>query len=823
MNRKPIATLALFLACATGEAQTNNGTGKGLDALDEQKVMARLAQNNLETLLDRDFRDFNVPPNEQDQVKTFLKLRELINYTGNIAGRRAMALTVAKGLDSQLPKATDANVLMSQANQLASAGIAPVVTALEYFGENPVAQAELKPAAETARKMYKQVAVLADRQSDLVAKGIKSNSDYTRAAPLLRQFAQVKAFGDFSDNMTAYAVCIALPQRDPQRKALADATITYLKQFDDAKSGLQPDIRLQIGKLQLVEGDAGTAKATLDTVVDASGLTPAPSMTNQNNARYFGVVALISSRKLKDAETAIPEFERWESTTYLPTLPNPSDQAAVKAAMSMLKFRLYSAQSDITNDVDERKAKNDAAIEVLAQLLKSQPGLKDLVFDQLIGRIPATPNYAALNPLVLQALQQQGFAEVTKPADAKVDEKKLARAIEAAGELVKRDGQPGVDAATAQLSSYFIAYAYDRMKDGKHAAAAFMDFAEKFATDKDKSADAMDHATKWVGELRRKDAADQDTRKLYDRFLPLAINPPYNRRQFAFTYGALLQGESRFGDAVKYFQMVAPTEKKFPEAQYLQLLCLYKQLSEPAVSAGDKTAIASRILELDKTIDGMLANASSAADKAKFSEWVVNSDLIAADLTHHTLNDPVKSLAVLEGFENRITGAKNVSKAHLDALQMRISDYLDANRVQDAVDAVVSLLQADPAQGQGLMFDVLKTVEHEMDEATGPAKEKLAQAKATLSSFVVEWATKKNDPNLTNFQLYDADAKREAAELTDDVGAKKKGLDEALKGYHAIYDSKKDDASLQGIGLTEFDLGNYAQAMDCAGVACHWQ
>ena len=101
----------------------------------------------------------------------------------------------------------------------------------------------------------------------------------------------------------------------------------------------------------------------------------------------------------------------------------------------MLKFRLYSAQSDLANDDDEKKKTNDQAIDVLSTLLKDQPSLKDLVYDQLIGRIPAKPDLATLNPLILQALQQQGFDEVVKKPDEIVDSKKLTRAIAAARKL----------------------------------------------------------------------------------------------------------------------------------------------------------------------------------------------------------------------------------------------------------------------------------------------------------------------------------------------------------------------------------------------------
>lgn len=826
MKKIPLISTLLLLAATTAFAQTYGGKGEGLDHLDEQLVMNQLASANLESLLDRDFANFNIPAEQRENEKTFIEIREL---TGNLttAGRRALAQKVAKGLDAQLSKIADPDTLLELANKLSLFGVNPQVTELEYFGENPVSQADLRPVAETAKRLYKQVVVLAGNKSDVLGKQIKSNQDYLRVKPQLQKMGDDKTFGEFSDNMSSYALCISLPSDDPQRKSLADAAIDYLKQFDNAQSGLQSAIRLQIGKLQLAEGDFAAAKDTFDAVVAGKDIAPPPTLIDQNNARYFGIVALISSRKLNDAEQAIPNLQKWELNTYLPTLPNPTDQAAVQAAMSMLKFRLLSAQSDLTNDIDEKKKKNDAAIDVLADLLKSQPELEDLVFDQLIARIRDDEPYASMNLLVLRALQEQGFAEVLKPPGAAVDEKALTRAIAAANELIKRNSGPDGNPAAAGLSAFFIAYAYDRMDKAKEAAAAFMDFAEKYSSDSVKANDAIEHARKWVGELRRQDASRQDgpdpeTRQLYDRFLPLAINPPFNRKQFAFAYGALLLGESKFKDAAQYFEQVAPTDQEYAHSRYMELLSLYQELSDKSLVGDARQAAVTQILDLTRTIDSLLASAATPEDKAKYVEWVVTADGIAADLTLHELKQPEKSLEILNGFEDRIAGSKDPEKAHLYALQLRISDYMAASKVEDAVKALQALLEANPEEGQGLMFDVLNTVEHDEDTATDPqTKTDLAQAKAMLSGFVVDWAQKSKDPKaqaaVPIYQMYEADAKRQAAELNDDPTARKSSLQAALNSYQALNDKSKDDASLQGIGLTQYDLGNYQAAMQALG------
>jgi hypothetical protein len=825
---KPTALAILLLAASTTLAQTNGGTGKGLDALDEQAVMAQLASSNLTTLLQRDFDNYKIPDDQKDQVMTLILLKQLTNPIGlNVSKRRELAVTVAHGLDQLSNRETDSSVLYEQTNELFLYGIVPTVTALEYFGENPAAQAQLKPVAETAKRLYAKVADLAKIKVDGLANQITDENKDT-ILPRINKFRMAQQYGEYSNNMATYAACISLRKTDPLRKSMADDTITYLQGLDNAQTGVQPTVRLQIGKLQLVKGSYAEAKATFDSIIQPADLNPPPDITQQNDARYFAIVAEMSARKLKDAATDIPRLENWQIQSYLPKLPNPADQASVKAALAMLKFRLYSAQSDLTNDVDEKTRTNNQAIDVLAGLVNDQPALKDLVYDQLVGRIPDQVDMTTLNPLTLIALEQQGIDEVLKKPEETVDGKKITKAISAAKEIVNRKGQTGVDDSAAERAAQFIAYGYDRLQQQKEAAGAFLDFAEKFPGDSVKAADALDHATALIGELRKKDRStgepDPDTRALYDRFLPIAINAPFNRKIFAFQYAALLQEEHKYKQAVDYFKQVPQTEKKYPQAQYLQMLALTQELGdENALNGDDRKAAVSQVLELSKVIEGFLTGATADADKKMYAGWVINGDEIAADLTRRELKDPASALKMLDGFEEKIAAAADADKAHIDALRLRIDCYRDMGDIDQATKALVTLMAANEKEGQELMFGVLKTVDNDMDTAKAAGNtadlKRLAQDRAQLSGFVVKWASNNKDPKvqqqLANYQMYDADSKREAAELMDDAAARKSGLEEALKEYKDLNSKNPDDPAAQlGIGLASFSLGHYQDAID---------
>jgi predicted negative regulator of RcsB-dependent stress response len=828
-NPKLLLAVLPVLLASTTFAQTNGGTGKGLDKLDEQEVFYALGNANLTTLQNRDLDVFKVPAAERDQLATLPLLHELAtNMRLTVAKRRDLAVKVANGLNSQLPRASDAKTLLEQANMLFKFGVTPDQTELELFSENPVTQAQLKPVVDTDRLMFEKVMDLAKSERNKIANGIKNQAGFAAAAPKINALKSIGFEAEYTDNMAAYPQCLSIPRTNPKgiadRKKIADDAIAYLGQFDNPQSGVQPIVHLQIGKLQLAEGDYDKAKATLDDIVNNPGnaIVPPPALAEQNNARYFGIVAEILARKLPAAAADIPLLTTWETQNYLPQL-NPADQNSVKAALAMLKFRLYSAQSDLSNDDAEKKAENDKAIDVLSVLIGEQPYLKDLVFDQLVGRIPGNADLTSMNPLILQGLRQVGFDELHKPEDEKIDPKKLQRAIDAATELVRRRAATGVD-AEADRSAYFLGYAYERLDKQKEAANAFLDYAQKFGANKAWATDALDHATEWVGVLRKKDPQDPDTRALYDRFLPVAIGAPYNRKQFAFQYAALLRDEHKYKESAEYFEMVPPADKQYPDAQYQVLLDLSLELGDPATPPEARKDIVTQILGLAGNIDNLFTNATSEADRKIYVERVVIADEYAAELSRSELKDPAKSEQMLEGFEARIASAKDPAAAHIIALRIRISDYMDQGKIDDAIKALVNLLNADQAAGQGLMFEVLSAVSRDMDAAKVannlPEQRKLAAYKAQISDFVVDWAKKNKDPKvvakLPGIELAAAEAKKDAGELIQNPAEKQKALTDALHDYQALLNTPDEQVKLAaqlGVGLDQYDLQNYDEAV----------
>jgi hypothetical protein len=367
----------------------------------------------------------------------------------------------------------------------------------------------------------------------------------------------------------------------------------------------------------------------------------------------------------------------------------------------------------------------------------------------------------------------------------------------------------------------------------KDAASSFLDFAENYKTETKNANDALDHATALIAQLRRQDLQDADTRKLYDRFLPLAISSPYGRSQFAFEYAVLLQREQQYKQAVEYFQQVPADDKRILSARFYEMIALKQRLNDDddKMSASERADVMSQIQTLADQVDTQAAAAQSAAtsddDKKRYASMVVRTALLAADLADHEQKDPKRCLEVLSDFEDKVKGMPKEADLLFEALALRVDSYMSLGQTNDATTALVQLLKTKQGnEGPALVFDLLKKLDSDMDHAraAGDMRQvnQLAQNRAVLSGFLVTWAANNPDEKIKaltpRYKVFDASTKQLAAELTDDPAAKKAGLEAALKQYTDLYDAKDPDPVVElGMGLVQYDLGNYTAAKEALG------
>jgi hypothetical protein len=181
-------------------------------------------------------------------------------------------------------------------------------------------------------------------------------------------------------------------------------------------------------------------------------------------------------------------------------------------------------------------------VKVLLSLVRERPELQGIIFEQIAGRLPEEPDVKSLDPLLLQAMVRKGEDERLKAADQPFDKGVVDRAIAAAREIVARNKKKdnAIDAQTAENSLLLIAFFLDKLGRSADAAMAFLDFARQYP----KSANAklaLDNAQGLVARLRKEAIDDPATIKAYETFLEVAINPPFNRGEFAFEWARRLQ------------------------------------------------------------------------------------------------------------------------------------------------------------------------------------------------------------------------------------------------------------------------------------------
>ena len=706
-NTARLFAAALLFAPSVTFAQSADGKGVGLDALDEHAVYNQLITLKLKDLAKRDMAQHKVPDAEQEQITSLTSLEELVHPTRALTAsqRRELAVSAANGLEGFLARSDDAAVLLDDANKLVLFGVNPTVNELDYFGDNPVAQAQLKPVAATAKKLYDKASAIFGKKIDVIANGFTAaNAD--KLTREMRAIGAQKDAADFYNHMTSYAACISYDRKDPARGKIADEAVDFLKQYDNPDSTIQTTIKNQTGKLLLAKGDYPGARAVFDAVIKNPGdaIKPAPTPVEQNDARYFDIVAELRTGNVNGAAADTDTLDAWEkSNLHL----DPGQEESVAASLAMLKFLTLTKKADITNDESDKKKLNDSAITTLADLLRSQrnnPNLRDLIFDQLRGRIGPHADFASLDTLALRAVQQQAFDEFHDVTvnDKKPDTAVLERGIAASRELVNRAGQPGVDADVVDESARFVPFCYQfALHRDADAADGYIDYATRFQGDLKNATDAVGNAGQIIFfELKKKQddhatTAKDDARlnKLMERYLPLAINPPFNNKKLAFQYGKLLFDQKHFADAVKYLDMVPEADSRYGTARFLMTVALSQQLTDPAqaLPADQHRPVAERTVQLAKQTEAAsLASAASATndkDRGIFLERAASAIQTAANVTRGELKDPATSLKILDRFEQKIHGvgdAKREQQLDLGAMRLRVNDLLDTNQVNEA-------------------------------------------------------------------------------------------------------------------------------------------
>ncbi len=301
-----------------------------------------------------------------------------------------------------------------------------------------------------------------------------------------------------------------------------------------------------------------------------------------------------------------------------------------------------------------------------------------------------------------------------------------------------------------------------------------------------------------------------------ERFLPIAINPPFNRQEFALQYAASLFAEGKWKEAIKYYRMVPETEppSRLLVARYGEMVALKNELEEtPNLQPDEKQQWTDQIQHLAESVtslaNGVINGNGSEAEKSQAKSTLARMTLIAADITRREQNDPKRVLELLNGFEESVKDLPDAKSLISGALFLRVQADMQLGRNDEATKTLVKYLSTTNAnEGAQTVHDLLAVLNTELDEARRQGESdshirQLADNRAMLSGFLVKWAADSSDGKIHSYAYvygrFDADTKRLAAELEADPAVRQRDLAAAMELYKQL--QSPANAALYKAGL----------------------
>jgi len=849
----------------------------GLDSLaNDDKVMAELASRGLTTLLDRAFTVNNVPADRQQAILSLGSLQQLSDPLVTDQQKQQLIDTIVANVPTLLPAlSSNPQTVFQQAYIIYTVAAEPLVSTLENL-PNDQAKARLLPIATAIVAMDDA----AFKVEDAIRTRLGNNMPAANAANFQAVANQWQEADDFCGKVlymkckAEYAQALAMEPADLKRTTIIKDALDNLAGWDSPDSTIQPAVRIQMAQLDIAKNDAtslGEARKLLRTIIDTkTDVLPAPTDGQKFDARFFLVLEAMTEGDAATAKILLGDLATFQKA-------NLAGDTAAGLSVQLMNYRLLAMKADKATG-EEKIAANADAVTALGQTLKDFPQYKGLILQQLAARLPDNPDMTKLDPLLLDSLQMQAWAAIKdkKPEDP-FDKGKVQRGLAAAQEVMRRGASEKIDAHILQSSSLIIGQFYRYLGKPTESATAFLDHAEKFAKagPDAKAAVALGLAADVIDGMNKSNPGSEDVVTLQDRYLTLAVNPPFAHKEYALQLAGRLFRKNQWMEAVKYYRLVGNTAPLADQltARFFELLATKSELDENTkLTAGDRSQLVSNIQAtvpwVNTLADQIVAAAGgSDADKKRARSDKAQTALIAADIVRREQKKPDAVLALLNGYEDSVKDLPNEKALLSRALFLRVDSYMALKQNNKATDALVQFLQtAGMDEGAPTVLALLKNLNEDVAHAEAAAEaarkdnntaaldaalksmHDTADSRTQLCEFLVKWATDKaatetKDPLKAKIQLYwfsrfQADAKRLSATLETVPEDRQKELSDALAMYQALQSEQnvavykemvaKQNTTAQhkidpkypdpfvtvGFGLIAFELQQYDKARD---------
>lgn len=810
---------------------------------EEQRVMAELSRRQMGTLLEYSFKKYNVSEKQQKIYRAESSLKQLSEGTASLSRKQQQELVgaIVEGIDEILKMTSEPKKLMELNSLLVKTGMVTPLNTLEYWGENPRTQGQLRPIATAVDKLYEKAVAEAQKKADELSNSFKGPDD-----PKVKEWEelmQLAGMARFNSAFNKYAVALSMDRADARRAEAAKAGLEILKEYQDPQYEVQAQARSGMGKLNLAMGSKeslAAAKGLFKQVKEDAGA----AWNLKFEAVYFTAVADLVGKDLAGARKGVEEVGKW-----LKENPPAGDEVkkGTEAAVAMLEFRILDAEREAASGEAAKKA-NEKAVAALQALMKKRPDLAGVINEQLMARLPENAALKELDTLLLKAMVARGDEEIRKGENQPVDKKALGQALAASAEIVGRVGKGTATVEDAESCELLVGFFHARLGHDAEAAKAFLDYVGKHRKDRGRMDVAMDNAAAAVAKLKKERPGDAATEEAYLRLLQVATGEPFKRMEFAFEYGralldrnmGLMQGNVGDGQrkqmvewAKKAGEMFRATtdEKRVLHARYFEMLAYNQAIELLPENSGEINQFVKKTQDLagevNKILDAQMPGATDEAAKGKLRWFRVRTSLLAADLAKHDRSAErnkslEKALTLLANFEKDVEGLANANNLLGEALFIRVNALMSLKRSDEALANLGKFLETRSGDdGIRIVYEMLESLNKEFQQAEQNKNQarmaELAGHRAKVSGYLVDRVNRSTNPEVKKlapkYRMFEAGALQQAAVLEKDEAKRAGYLKQAMGIFEEARKASPEDKGIQlNIALVKYDLGDYAGA-----------
>src|SRR3954468_11036965 len=256
---------------------------------DDEKVIAELSKRELGTLRDYMFVKNGVNKEQQAAYLAVSSVKQLGDSKLTRKQQQDLIHNIALGIDKVLATMNDPSELMRLNASLVVNGTARHVNVLEYFGENPKVQSELRPIAEAIDRVYDKAIATAQKKADDVANQMTAQNQ-NRLAPEWEKAMQMVGLAKFNAANNKHTVAMSIDKADPRRAEVAQQGIAALTEYEAPEYEIQAPARLGIAKLNIDVGSKESIEAAKKKLAEVMA-EPKSAWNQKFDAMYFTAVA----------------------------------------------------------------------------------------------------------------------------------------------------------------------------------------------------------------------------------------------------------------------------------------------------------------------------------------------------------------------------------------------------------------------------------------------------------------------------------------------------------------------------------------------------